>query len=266
MHIMHISIRNNSNYIRKMQQEEEECRLSKHIHGSLLQYDMDMNLNQKHTHEEEPPAVEEPPPPAPHKERAVEVSDVGDVLTVVSKMMMHFKTKTDLNELYIELPLLSKGANGKIFGIKLWKKHCRLLGNESPGYFMGLLEILRNWRLVETLELLDNENEIFEDAQRSTCLIVLHVFKGSICELLKETYLKKRRCLTENDRVATRAATLKTMHCNGTYMAISSQTKLQHNRMPNTNEMAICFVLILFCILILFFCFVYLSIYIYEFL
>eukprot|EP01083_Nonionella_stella_P311394 1110237_1 len=46
-----------------------------------------------------------------------------DVLTAVSKLMMQLKTKKDFNETYMKLGLLSKGANGKIFAVKSWKKH-----------------------------------------------------------------------------------------------------------------------------------------------
>ncbi len=49
------------------------------------------------------------------------------------------------------------------------------------------------------LKLLGNETEIFVDSNKSIFLIVHHLYKGSMCELLKETYLKKRRCLTENE-------------------------------------------------------------------
>eukprot|EP00488_Nonionellina_sp_1-RS-2012_P001336 TRINITY_DN2144_c0_g2_i1.p1 TRINITY_DN2144_c0_g2~~TRINITY_DN2144_c0_g2_i1.p1 ORF type:complete len:281 (-),score=82.88 TRINITY_DN2144_c0_g2_i1:451-1293(-) len=62
-----------------------------------------------------------------------------------------------------------------------------------------MYEILRNWRMVQRLELIGNDTEIYIDAQKSVFLIVMHLFKDSMCDLLKETYIKKRRCLTENE-------------------------------------------------------------------
>ncbi len=73
--------------------------------------------------------------------------------------------------------------------------------------------------MVKDLDLVGAPLEMYCDSQKCTFLIVLHLYKGSMCELLKETYLNKHRCLTENElkhllknRVLD---TLQTMHSNG---------------------------------------------------
>merc|ERR1712048_1506971 len=45
-----------------------------------------------------------------------------NVLTKVSELMMQLATKKDFNQKYMKLNMISKGANGKIFGVKSWDK------------------------------------------------------------------------------------------------------------------------------------------------
>eukprot|EP01084_Bolivina_argentea_P035686 66145_1 len=192
--------------------------LLKHIYESMAKYDMNMNLKQKHSISKPDIAIQE----VKMEEIEAPLKKEDDVLTAVSKLMMQLKTKKDFNETYMKLGLLSKGANGKIFAVKSWKKHDFYAMKEICFKHLSaniMYEILRNWRMVEKLELLGTETDIYVDAHRSTFLIVLHLFKGSMCELLKDTYLKKRRCLTENElKLVLQNGvidTLKTMHGNG---------------------------------------------------
>lgn len=147
----------------------------------------------------------------------------NNVLNLVSNMMMSLKTKKDFNTKYMKLGLITKGANGKIFAIKTWKNKKELYAMKEI-YFKDLnikilYEILRNWRMVQTLELIGKDTEIYVDLNKSTFLIVLKLYKGSMCELLKDVHSKYGRCLNEKEvKMILKNGvldTLKTMHSSG---------------------------------------------------
>eukprot|EP00484_Ammonia_sp_Unknown_P002503 CAMPEP_0197076212 /NCGR_PEP_ID=MMETSP1384-20130603/211998_1 /TAXON_ID=29189 /ORGANISM="Ammonia sp." /LENGTH=626 /DNA_ID=CAMNT_0042515065 /DNA_START=161 /DNA_END=2041 /DNA_ORIENTATION=- len=146
----------------------------------------------------------------------------ADVLLEVSKLMMSLKTKKDFNAKYMKLGLISQGANGKIFAIKSWQKREFLAMKEICFKSLNihiLYEILRNWQMVKQLELVGQQTEMFVDSKKSIFIIVLHLYKGSMCELLKDIYTQKERCLNEAEVKMILQngvlSTLRTMHSNG---------------------------------------------------
>eukprot|EP01083_Nonionella_stella_P013287 37415_1 len=175
--------------------------LLNHIHNTLAQYDI--NINTKMT-------------PKDNKENEL------NILNAVSELMVQLKTNKDFDKKYIKLGLLSEGANGQVFVVKSWQTQQYYAMKELCFKHLNvnqMFDVLSNWRMVQQLELIGKETEMYVDASRSRFFIISHLYGGSMCGFLEETYIKTSQCLSQSELKLVLQngvmETLKTLHDHG---------------------------------------------------
>jgi len=146
-----------------------------------------------------------------------EEEEEENVLMAVSKLMMRLQTKKEFNAKYMKLGLMATGANGQIFMLKSWKNNEFFALKEIVFDKLSIelkYELLRNWSMVQDNKaLLGDDTELFMDGKRDTLLIVTHLYRGSMCDYLKDLYTQKQRCLSE--------AELRSVLCNGVLQSLN---------------------------------------------
>merc|ERR1712087_430651 len=122
----------------------------------------------------------------------------------------------------MKLNMISKGANGKIFGVKSWHKSEFFAMKQIDFEYLDIAtiyKILTNWNMVNTLNLMQKPVEIYCDSQKSLFLIVTRLYDGSMCDLLMNTYSNTQQYLSENElkKILKNGvlSTLYTLHTNG---------------------------------------------------
>eukprot|EP01084_Bolivina_argentea_P173635 300776_1 len=136
--------------------------------------------------------------------------------------MMKTNTIKEFNIKYMKLGQISKGANGTIYAVKNWKTRKYYASKEISFKNLNIrifYEILRNWIMVQEEELVGKSTEIYIDSKRQILIIVLHLYKGSMCDYLKHQVITKKRCLNEMElKVVLRngvLTSLSKLHSNG---------------------------------------------------
>eukprot|EP01083_Nonionella_stella_P154710 498885_1 len=82
-----------------------------------------------------------------------------------------------------------------------------------------MFDVLSNWRMVQQLELIGKETEMYVDVSRSSFFFISLLYGGSMCGFLEETYIKTGQCLSQSELKLVLQngvmETLKTLHDHG---------------------------------------------------